>query len=72
MNFAKAFIELCFPDSGEPYKQKWYISFAKGTEWCDADFSHRKVLQKLAPDVYPKDLDAYFIYESSEFNLNKL
>ena len=71
MNFAKAFIELCFPDAAESYKSKWYERFAKGVEWCDADYSHRRVLQKLAPDVYPKDLDEYFIFVS-EFNLNKI
>lgn len=71
MNFAKAFIETCFPDAAESYKSKWYDAFAKGTEWCDADYSRRKVLQRMAPDVYPKDLDEYFIFESN-FNLNKL
>jgi hypothetical protein len=62
MNIAKAFIEGRFPEAGEPYKDTWYKRFASGVEWQYADYSGRRYLQHLAPEVYPKDLDEHFIF----------
>ena len=39
---------------------KWANRFNKLTEWQRSDYEGRRVLQKIAPEIYPEDLNEYF------------
>lgn len=41
------------------YLKEWFDRFAKGTEWAYSDYTGREILMKIAPDVYPDDLDGF-------------
>ena len=50
-------------DKDEYSKMEWTKRFEGGTEWCHADYTNRWLLQKLAPDFYPKDDKEFFRHE---------
>jgi hypothetical protein len=60
-----AFIAKRFPDkdANDPYLDKWVKIFVEGYEWQQSDYESRRVLQEVAPIIYPKDLNEYFIRE---------
>lgn len=45
----------------ESYQSEWETRFERGTEWCYSDSSGRSILHSIAPDIYPKDINAYFV-----------
>lgn len=55
-NIAEKFIEQRFGHSAEYYKQQWRERFENGTEWAYSDLTGRRLLQDLAPNVYPADI----------------
>ncbi len=56
-------IRLSHLDKTDPYYKEWEGRFEKGMEWQNSDYSNRRVLKSIAPDIYPDDKDAYFIRE---------
>jgi len=53
------YLEIKFPDSPQYYHQQSIDRFNRGEEWNYSDFSGRRVLQKLAPNWYPADENAF-------------
>lgn len=47
-------------ETSESYVNEWKRRFESGWEWQHSDYRNRKILQNIASDVYPKDLDTYF------------
>ena len=56
------FFTTRFPEKSlsENYAEVWFDRFIEGMEWQKGDYATRRILQKVAPDVYPTDLDEYF------------
>ena len=54
------YLEKRFPNSPKYYHDQWRKRFERGEEWAFSDYSGRRILQKLDPDYYPEDLNAYF------------
>ena len=54
------YLEIRFPDSPEYYHDKWRKRFERGEEWAFSDYAGRHLLQKLDPEYYPRDIDAFF------------
>lgn len=57
------YIEARFPGRAESYIEEWEFKFKEGIEWQKSDFQGRHILQKLAPDIYPENVNAFFIRE---------
>ena len=53
------YLKIRFPEAPNYYRQQWIDRFDRGEEWNYSDFSGRRVLQKLAPDWYPADENAF-------------
>ena len=57
--------ELCYQymvarDFELDFPAEWIRRFSLGMEWQNSDYAGRRVLQKLAPTIYPTDLDEYY------------
>jgi len=48
-------------DITDPYYSEWRTRFENGMEWQRSDFANRAVLQTIAPGIYPKDKNGFFI-----------
>ena len=47
-------------DSNDPYFKQWKKRFEEGWEWQHSDYTCRRILKKIAPDIYPEDIDEFF------------
>ena len=47
----------------EPYYKEWEKRFKEGMEWQKADRSNRIILKVIASDIYPDNIDKFFIRE---------
>lgn len=56
-------IRLSHLDKTDPYYKEWEQRFGSGMEWQNSDYSNRRVLKSIAPDIYPDDKDTFFIRE---------
>lgn len=59
------FMDVKFPhiSKDEHYYTEWKNRFEEGMEWQSADYHGRRVLQTIAPNIYPTDQDAFFVRE---------
>lgn len=55
--FVKFIIERGWINNSFDYKLVWAKRFASGEEWNKCDYEGRRILQKVAPNEYPLDLD---------------
>ena len=53
------YLKIRFPEAPDNYRQQWIARFDRGEEWNFSDFSGRRVLHKLDPRWYPKDVNAF-------------
>ncbi len=60
----KKYITLRFTGRSDRYIEEWQYRFEEGIEWQKSDYMGRKLLQELAPNIYPKDKDGYFKRET--------
>ena len=47
----------------DSYYQEWRRRFEGNKEWMLSDESNRRMLQAIAPEIYPKDVQSYFVRE---------
>jgi hypothetical protein len=52
------FIKIRFPNCDSAYYEQWKERFNRREEWKYNDFTGRRTLQKIAPLLYPKDLNS--------------
>ena len=57
------YISTRFPGRVESYTKEWEERFEVGIEWQKSDYRGRYLLQEIAPDIYPEDVDEFFIRE---------
>lgn len=58
----EVFFTTRFPEKSlnENYAEVCLDRFIEGMEWQKGDYTTRRILQKVAPKVYPTDLDEFF------------
>lgn len=66
INIAEYYIQQRFADANEYYKDTWRKRFMCGDEWIYSDLAGRRLLQKVAPDLYPKDIYAHCLSMRNE------
>ena len=52
----------------DDYEEEWKRRFESGWEWQYSDYRNRRILQSIAPDIYPENLDTFFHREEKENN----
>jgi len=59
------FMNSRFPeaDKEDSYYKEWKKRFENGYEWQYSDYLSRKKLKDIAPDVYPDNIDEFFVKE---------
>ena len=66
INIAEYYIQKRFPESPKHYKDVWRKRFARGDEWIYSDLAGRRLLQQIAPDIYPTDIYAHCLEMRNE------
>ena len=54
------YIQTRFPGRVGFYIKEWEKRFEEGMEWQKSDYTGRYLLQNIAPDIYPENVDEFF------------
>ncbi len=59
------YMSIRFPGREDIYITEWEKRFEDGMEWQKSDYNGRAILREIAPHIYPKNENEFFIREDN-------